>query len=77
MKSEELQQIVDKAAGSASNVNDAVLVLAAMFESTSRHMKEIKSQQNEILLRLEKLSTRMDNIEEHTTDWVYRAVVES
>lgn len=76
MKAEELQAIVEKAKALNGDVNDAIGVLASMFESTSRHLKEIKSQQNEILSRLEQLSQRLDKIESHTTDWVYRAVIE-
>ncbi len=76
MKPEELQSIVEKAQNSNGDINDAIFVVAAMFESTSKHLKEIKSQQAEILSNLEKLLTRMDKIETHTTDWVYRAIVE-
>lgn len=76
MKAEELQSIVEKASNSNGDINDAIFVLAAMFESTSRHLKEVKAQQSEILSMLEKLSSRMDKIESHTTDWVYRAIVE-
>lgn len=76
MKFEELQSIVEKANNSNGDINDAIAVLAAMFESTSRHLKEIKSQQSEILSALENLSSRIDKIENHTTDWVYRAIVE-
>lgn len=76
MKAEELQSIVEKASNSNGDINDAIFVLAAMFESTSRHLKEVKAQQSEILSMLEKLSSRMDKVEAHTTDWVYRAIVE-
>jgi predicted transcriptional regulator len=76
VKVEELQSIVEKAKNSNGDINDAIFVLAAMFESTSRHLKEVKAQQSEILSTLEKLCSRMDKIEEHTTDWVYRAIVE-
>lgn len=76
MKADELQSIVEKANNSNGDINDAICVIAALFESTSRHLKEIKAQQFEILSSLEKLSSRMDRVEAHTTDWVYRAIVE-
>jgi methyl-accepting chemotaxis protein len=76
VKAEELQNIVEKAKNSNGDINDAICVIAAMFESTSRHLKEVKAQQSEILSMFEKLSSRMDKIEAHTTDWVYRAIVE-
>lgn len=76
MKAEELQNIVEKANIGNGNANDVIFIMAAMFESTSKHLKEIKAQQTEILSSLGKLSARLDKIEAHTTDWVYRAIVE-
>lgn len=80
MKSEDLQKIVTKAESLNGDINDAICVVAAMFESTSRHLKEIKMQLNEIKMQqneiLSSISERLDKIEQHTTDWVYRAIVE-
>lgn len=76
MKTEELQQVVDRAKNSEGTVNDAILVLAAMFESVSRHLKDIRLQQIEILKNQGEQERRLSAIEEHTTGWVYRAVVE-
>jgi len=87
MKSEDLQKIVTKAESLNGDINDAICVVAAMFESTSRHLKEIKMQLKEIKMQLNEIkmqqneilssiSERLDKIEQHTTDWVYRAIVE-
>jgi hypothetical protein len=76
MKAEELAAIVEKAQNANGDINDAIRVVAAMFESTSKHLKEIKSQQNDILSKLDALTERMDKIESHTSDYVYRAVIE-
>ena len=76
VKSEELQQLVDKANNGNSDNNDAVFILAAMFESMSKHLKELKSQQIEILSKIDNVSSRLDRIESYTTDYVLRAIVE-
>ncbi|MBS1722420.1 MAG: hypothetical protein JSS66_05375 [Armatimonadetes bacterium] len=76
MKLEELQAIAEKATNGTGDVNDALVLLTEMFASFSKHLKEVKTLLNSVKEGQDALSARLDQIESHTTDWVYRAVVE-
>lgn len=76
MKAEQLKGLVDKAKAGNADVNDVVLIAADMFESFSKHLKDIKEKQDVIIQKLEDNNLQVSEIQSHTSDWVYRAIIE-
>lgn len=76
MTQEELDQIILRAQKGEATLSDVVEIVAAILMSVGRHSRDIKAKQDELQQQIDGVSSRLARVESHTSDWLYRAVVE-